>query len=137
VPVGARYADVIIRADDDQVPGAIVAYCDDITAEMGDTGETDLAQTGDYYDGGVLTWRTGGNQGLSMEVKELDTGTNEIKLFLPMPYTITQHDQFDILPGCDHVDTTCISKFNNMVNFRAEPHVPGQDFLARYPDAPS
>ena len=135
VPVGARYADVIIRANDDVVAGAIVAYCDDVTAEMGDTGEVDLAESGDYYNGGLLKWTSGLNQGLSMEVKALDTVGKEIKLFLPMPFTITEHDQFEILPGCDKVIRTCRDVFDNMINFRGEPHVPGQDFLMRYPDA--
>jgi hypothetical protein len=135
VPTGARYADIIIRAEDTQTAGQITIEVDDIAAEMGIMGETDFIQTDLYYKGGVLTWNTGANQRSAMEVKDLSTSTQEITLFLPMPFDITEHDQFYLLPGCDKVYTTCINKFNNINNFRGEPFVPGQDFLQTWPDA--
>lgn len=35
--------------------------------------------------------------------------------------------------GCDHTIATCAGRFANAVNFRGEPHLPGNDLLARYP----
>lgn len=134
VPTGTRYADLIIRAEQGDT-GWIAIEVDDISAEVVDNGETDFAQTGNYYDGGVLTWRSGLNQGLSMEIKDINTTTKIITLFLMMPFAIAEHNQFDILPGCDKVLATCRDKFNNVVNFRGEPYVPGQDFMATWPDA--
>lgn len=38
----------------------------------------------------------------------------------------------ELLEGCDHTLGTCASRFNNAVNFRGEPFLPGNDLLARY-----
>ena len=37
--------------------------------------------------------------------------------------------------GCDKRLATCIDRFANVLNFRGEPYVPGQDALTHYPDA--
>ena len=39
----------------------------------------------------------------------------------------------EIREGCDKLFSTCVSRFANAVNFRGEPHVPGNDLLTRYP----
>jgi uncharacterized phage protein (TIGR02218 family) len=44
-----------------------------------------------------------------------------------MPYTIETGDRFTIVAGCDKSSKTCIEKFNNIINFRGEPDVPGTD----------
>ncbi|WP_260926459.1 DUF2163 domain-containing protein [Novosphingobium sp. 9] len=35
--------------------------------------------------------------------------------------------------GCDHTLETCAGRFGNAINFRAEPYLPGNDLLTRYP----
>lgn len=40
-----------------------------------------------------------------------------------------------ISEGCDKSLETCASRFQNAVNFRGEPHLPGNDLLTRYPGA--
>lgn len=35
--------------------------------------------------------------------------------------------------GCDKTIASCASRFGNAVNFRGEPHLPGNDLLAQYP----
>jgi uncharacterized phage protein (TIGR02218 family) len=37
--------------------------------------------------------------------------------------------------GCDKTFATCRERFGNAVNFRGEPHLPGNDLLTRYPGA--
>lgn len=37
--------------------------------------------------------------------------------------------------GCDKRFSTCATRFVNGVNFRGEPHLPGNDLLTRYPGA--
>lgn len=37
--------------------------------------------------------------------------------------------------GCDKRFETCVSRFQNGLNFRGEPHLPGTDLLTRYPGA--
>lgn len=92
------------------------------------------ASDANWYRGGVLTWLTGNNAGRNIEVKTWD-GANELSLFLSMPYNVQVGDTFKLRPGCDKRAVTCRTKFNNIVNMRAEPFIPGADLLATYPDA--
>lgn len=38
----------------------------------------------------------------------------------------------ELREGCDHTLNTCATRFDNAVNFRGEPFLPGNDLLARY-----
>ena len=75
------------------------------------------------------------NKGLAMEVKSHTVVGNVIELFLEIPFTITVGDKIIIYAGCDKRLETCIDKFDNIVNMRAEPYVPGQDEFFNTPDA--
>lgn len=79
----------------------------------------------DYYRFGVVTWTSGANAGLEMEVKAQSGGS--ITLYEAMPYRVEAGDGYTISPGCDKLDTTCIDKFDNILNFQGSPHVPGVD----------
>lgn len=79
---------------------------------------------------GTLTFTGGANTGLSMEVKEYIciAGTGgQVTLALPMPYAIADGDTYSLTKGCDKTIATCFGRFNNVVNFRGEPLVPGLD----------
>ncbi len=41
-------------------------------------------------------------------------------------------DGIELQEGCDKRLSTCAERFHNAVNFRGEPHLPGNDLLARY-----
>lgn len=41
----------------------------------------------------------------------------------------------ELTEGCDKQIATCSARFGNAVNFRGEPHLPGNDLLTRYPGA--
>lgn len=88
-----------------------------------------------YYDAGLLIWETGANAGNAMQVKTWD-GTN-LTLFQPPYRPLTVGDRFVIHPGCDKTRATCISKFNNILNFRGFPDVPGADAYMATPDVPT
>jgi len=82
------------------------------------------------YTLGLVTFTSGANAGLSMEVKEHTyvTGTGgEVTLSLALPYAIAPGDTFSIVQGCDKTIGTCKAVFNNVANFRGEPHIPGID----------
>lgn len=83
-----------------------------------------------YYSFGKLTWTSGLNNGLSMEVRSYTVG--KIALLLPMPYTISAGDTFRIQAGCNRTAEDCNGRFGNIINFRGEPHVPGEDFAYAY-----
>ena len=42
---------------------------------------------------------------------------------------------FTIEPGCNHTVYDCANKYNNIVNFRGEPTIPGMDAILNYPNA--
>jgi hypothetical protein len=88
-----------------------------------------------WFAGGVLTWESGPNAGRSIEVKAWTQAAGQVELFLPMGYAIGVGDVFRIHPGCDKRLDTCIARFANVLNFRGEPYVPGQDAMMSYPDA--
>ena len=89
-----------------------------------------------WFTGGVVTWTSGSNIGLSMEVKRYTNASGGLSftLFLPMPHVIAADDEFTVVAGCDKTFATCKSKFSNGANFRGEPHVPHNDVVMRYPD---
>lgn len=86
-----------------------------------------LTQDAGYFTGGEVIWTSGANDGRRMEVKEFSNG--QVVLALPMPDTITISDGFDIVAGCDKTHTVCKATFDNLINFRGFPHVPGRDKL--------
>lgn len=79
-----------------------------------------------YFTGGKITFTSGNNSGLAMEIKEFGAG-GLIELALPMPYSIEVGDEYSMQAGCDKSFETCKAKFDNVINFRGEPHVPGLD----------
>lgn len=91
------------------------------------------ATPANWFDGGVLEWTTGANAGRSVEVKTEASGT--FTIYLAVSYPIEVGDEFEIVPGCDKRFETCKAKYNNAINFRGEPYVPGQDSILSYPDA--
>jgi uncharacterized phage protein (TIGR02218 family) len=53
---------------------------------------------------------------------------------LPMTRAIQVGDTYSLIPGCKkRFSTDCVAKFNNGVNFRGEPHVPGLDAVIKRP----
>ncbi|MDH3660762.1 MAG: DUF2163 domain-containing protein [Alphaproteobacteria bacterium] len=101
------------------------------------TFDTSLTQTTGWYDGGELTWTAGANTGQTVAVRNWDTGDSTLSLFLPALFAVEVGDTFTIRPGCDKSFATCKAKFDNAVNFRGFPHVPGNEQILRYPDAQS
>jgi len=95
---------------------------------------TGLTDTGKPFAGGLLTWLTGNNANLSIEVATIDFGTSTIALYLKSFLPIQVGDTFKIQPACDKSISTCANVWNNAVNFQAEPNVPGDDALLNYPD---
>ncbi len=88
-----------------------------------------------WFTGGLLTWETGANTGRAIEISDWVQANGQITLFLPMGYAIQPGDAFRIHPGCDKRLETCRTRFDNVLNFRGEPYVPGQDAMMSYPDA--
>lgn len=99
-------------------------------------GATDIAgHADDWFTAGQLRWLTGANVGMVVDVKahRATPGRGEIMLWQPAPRPIVIGDRFRITVGCDKRFATCRAKFGNGPNFRGFPHMPGNDFVVRYP----
>jgi uncharacterized phage protein (TIGR02218 family) len=68
---------------------------------------------------------TGANAGALNEVLLHDRQT--IRLFGPMSRPIGVGDTVRLVAGCDKTTETCHAKFDNILNFRGEPHIPAND----------
>lgn len=90
----------------------------------------DISRTevGGLYNFGKIFFTGGANNGLSMEIKEFISG-GHIILVLPMPYNIVSGDSYNMTQGCDKTLSTCTNQYNNIYNYRGEPHVPGLDSM--------
>ncbi len=83
---------------------------------------------------GKITWSSGDNAGLEIEVKSHSQGSpnSRLSLFLPMPRPMQVGDAFTITAGCDKTLATCRDRFANVVNFGGFPHMPGNDFALSF-----
>jgi uncharacterized phage protein (TIGR02218 family) len=89
----------------------------------------------DLFTAGRLTWTSGGNAGLAMEVKQhrVTPGHVRLSLWQAMAEPIAIGDMFTVTAGCDKTLATCRDRFGNVDNFRGFPAIAGNDFVMSYP----
>lgn len=99
--------------------------------------DTANVQADHYFQFGLLTWTSGLNSGMSMEVADWRSGTTTFTLKQGMPRTIQVGDTYSAYKGCNKKlsDAKGCTGFSNVVNFRGFPTIPGVDKLMRYPNA--
>lgn len=116
-------------------------YCD--RAARGNVGMDDFSVTttlteANFPDGdfnyGVVTWETGLNAGLSMEVKGYTQLTKTFILYESMPFAITPGDKFGVSRGCNRESSRC-KDFENIENYRGFLFIPGDDAVNRVPSS--
>ena len=73
-----------------------------------------------YYDLGKATFIGGGNDGLMMGIKS-QVGT-AFTLVGKLPYAAS--GSVILVPGCDKTQSTCSSKYSNLVHFKGCPYIP-------------
>lgn len=92
-----------------------------------------LAGQGADYSYGELRWLSGENCGLGFAI--LSGAGNSIRLADQPVRPVSIGDKALLTAGCDKNFVTCRDRFANSINFRGEPHLPGNDLLTRYPGA--
>lgn len=90
---------------------------------------TESRAVDDWFNHGALFFDTGNNAGVGQEIKDWVQSSSEVTLFLPMQLAVEVGDAVRLYPGCDKRFATCKTKFDNVVNFRGYPHIPGQGIL--------
>jgi uncharacterized phage protein (TIGR02218 family) len=83
-----------------------------------------------HLSGGRLTFATGANAGLVVEIQHHAEG-GRLTLWLDAAQLIAVGDQATVTPGCDKSFATCRDRFANTLNFQGFPHIPGTAFLLR------
>ena len=88
-----------------------------------------------WFERGKLSVVSGAASGLARNIKSdlITTSGRRIELWESLVLPVAVGDVVNIIAGCDKGQETCRSKFDNYLNFRGFPHIPGEDWLAAYP----
>ena len=84
-----------------------------------------LTRPAGYYNGGIIEFIDGQNEGFKRAVKVHEDGV--ITLAMPLFFTPATGDKFSISAGCNKSMDMCKSKFNNIANFGGTPFIPEGD----------
>jgi uncharacterized phage protein (TIGR02218 family) len=76
-----------------------------------------------YYDAGEIIFEN------DLIVRILTQNGKIIKCDKPIPERLEDTKTLKIMAGCDKKFTTCCNKFNNAINFRGEPNIPGNKII--------
>jgi uncharacterized phage protein (TIGR02218 family) len=106
----------------------------------GGGGRITVGLTGDFdagwFTGGSLAWESGANLGLKGQIRadEADAEGHRIfRLWEEVALPVSEGDRALVVAGCDKLATTCRKKFDNFLNFRGFPDIPGEDWVTAYP----
>lgn len=86
-----------------------------------------------WFSHGRAHWTSGRRAGVADMVARHENGV--LGLDRPVTGWVAVGDTLTLVAGCDRQFGTCRSKFGNGVNFQGFPHIPGTDFVMRYPNS--
>jgi uncharacterized phage protein (TIGR02218 family) len=91
---------------------------------------------GGWFERGMLAVLDGDGAGLSGHIKvDRTTGSGRrIVLWQSIQAELKPGERIHVLAGCDKLFRTCRNKFDNIMNFRGFPSIPGEDWLMAYPN---
>lgn len=79
------------------------------------------------YETGIMRWISGDNAGQSNLIRTWDPDTKSIKLYFNCLNPIQVGDRFEYIRSCQkRFLTDCQLVFDNSINFRGFPHLPGK-----------
>ena len=106
------------------LPATVASAPDLSTVVIANTGAA-ATQPDGWFEHGVAIFETGLNAGVARDVLAWTQASRTLALFLPLPFPALPGDVARIQPGCDKRLATCRDRFGNRLNFRGEPHIPG------------
>ena len=88
-----------------------------------------------WFQRGRLVVRSGSAAGLVGVIKaDRQQGAQRVvEMWAGLGIDLNAGDTVRLEAGCSKTADTCRSKFDNFLNFRGFPHIPGDDWLASYP----
>lgn len=86
---------------------------------------------------GMATWASGKREGLRDRVVTAERlgGADLLGFAVPVGEWVIEGEALVLTAGCDRRFATCAERFGNAASFRGFPHIPGSDFVLRYPRA--
>jgi uncharacterized phage protein (TIGR02218 family) len=110
------------------------AFSEQGTVQSANGAELVLAGVGfadDWATRGVIRF-DGVGKSLAVKRHRLAGGVTRLSLWATPPFAVNAGDAVTLFAGCDKQFGTCRAKFNNAVNFRGFPHMPGTDFVMSF-----
>jgi uncharacterized phage protein (TIGR02218 family) len=86
-----------------------------------------------FFDRGTLRLANGTVADIETH-RRLEDGLAALSLWLPLEEDVALGAAVTVTAGCDKSFATCRTRFDNHLNFRGFPHVPGADFAYSYAD---
>lgn len=114
------------RCTVDLAPYTEIGTLTAVTSRMVFT-DSSRAEADDWFVEGVITFTSGANAGTSHKVRLFSAG--QFTLTLPTIFNPAIGDTYSVVAGCQRRLEDCRDKFDNVVNFQGEPHLPGIDEL--------
>jgi uncharacterized phage protein (TIGR02218 family) len=68
-----------------------------------------------------------------VRLDELRDDQRHVSLWAPFPVPVAEGARLRLSAGCDRRAATCKAKFDNFLNFRGFPDMPGEDWLVGVP----
>lgn len=90
-----------------------------------------------WFERGRLAILDGPAAGQQERIKldRIRDGGRDVTLWSSLRLPLRAGDRLRLEAGCDKRRETCRFKFDNLINFRGFPHMPGEDWLMAYPNA--
>lgn len=85
-----------------------------------------------WFELGGAVFETSRNRGKALEMKDWTQSTGELAFYLAPAFPLQVGARLHLYAGCDKRLDTCADKFDNAINFRGEPYIPGSDVLNSY-----
>ena len=88
-----------------------------------------------WFSFGRVSWTSGKRDGKGDRVvSHARIGGADVLAFdAPVGDWVAAGDALTVFAGCDRRFSSCKAKFGNGANFRGFPHIPGNDFVMRFP----
>lgn len=89
----------------------------------------------EWFLNGPVKWLSGANKDADglIRVDRLDGSARIFELWEETKLPIQRGDTIRLYAGCDRTAEMCAAKFDNFLNFRGFPHIPGEDWSVAYP----
>lgn len=107
--------------------GTVQAITNNKTFEV-----TGISLSNAEMNGGRITFMSGQNSGKTFIVRGFNPTTSFVVTYTPIPFPMAIGDRFVYSRGCDKDILTCGGIFENSLNFRGEPYLPGTGKIIEY-----